>query len=252
MEYEITLQQFSGPLDLLLHLIQKQELDIYDIPIAQVTEQYLSYLRAMEELSLEVASEFIVMAATLLAIKSRMLLPRKQVVTDETEELLDPRDDLVQQLLEYQRCKWAATQLKEREALQALVFSREPMNLQPYTSTDVLKVEGVTMWDLVDAFRKIYLRIPKSQHVAEIKGHVVRMEDMMVVLIDRMIRLRRTTFDELLGSVRTRPELVSYFLALLEVMKDRIVHCWQSGAFGQIEIELSEESLYVTLANRPS
>jgi segregation and condensation protein A len=252
LAYEITVSQFSGPLDLLLHLIQKQELDIYDIPIAQVTEQYMAYLQAMEELSLEIASEFIVMAATLLALKSRMLLPRKTVVADEQEEFVDPREELVQQLLEYQRCKWAAEQLKYREAMQAQVFSREPMDLRPFASTDVVRVEGVTMWDLVDAFRKLYLRVPKTERVAEITGHVIRVEDMMDALVERLRRFKRTTFDRLLDMARSRPEVVSAFLALLELMKDGIVHCLQSSTFGVIEIELYEESDHDRVIDQPT
>ncbi len=179
--YEIVLDKFSGPLDLLLHLIQKQELDIHDIPIALVTEQYMKYLHAMEELSLEVTSEFIVMAATLLAIKSRMLLPKPPVTQDEAEAE-DPREQLVAQLLEYQRCKFAAGQLKEMGALQSQVYSREPMDLRPYAPTDPPRVEGVSIWDLVDAFRKLIKRVPEKQHVAEIRGHVISVEDMMELM----------------------------------------------------------------------
>lgn len=238
--WEITLEQFSGPLDLLLHLIQKHEIDIFDIPIAQVTEQYLGYLRAMEELSLEIASEFIVMAATLLAIKSRMLLPRPPKIEDGVDEMVDPREELVRQLIEYQRCKWAAEQLRERETLQAQVFTRPPMDLRPYAPQEVPRVEGVTMWDLVDAFRKLYARVPKEQRVAEIKGRVVRVEDMMEAILDRLRNWRCATFVQLMNFVRTRPEVVSAFLALLELMKDGMVRCRQGGPFADIEVELTE------------
>jgi segregation and condensation protein A len=239
--YEVTLEQFSGPLDLLLHLIQKQELNIYDIPIAQITDQYLSYLDAMGQMSLDIASEFIVMAATLLAIKSRMLLPRKavQTTTDEVEE--DPREELVRQLLEYQRCRWAATKLKEQESLRASVFSREPMDLRPYAPTEAATIQGVTIWNLVDAFRELYLRVPKENKVAEIKGHVVRVEQMMDKLLERIIRYKQTTFHILLDFAKTRHEVVSAFLALLELIKDGFVCCSQSLPFAEIHVSLIEE-----------
>lgn len=235
MSYEVVLENFSGPLDLLLHLIQRQELNIHDIPISLVTEQYLSYLHAMEELSLEIASEFVVMAATLLQIKSRMLLPRTPRVDDEEPEL-DPREALVQQLLEYQRCKWAAEQLKGRELLQSQLFSREPVDLRPYVSAELTPLEGVSMWDLVDAYRKLLLRIPKQDRVAEIKGHVISVEEMMTVLTDRIRKWRQATFFELVQHARTRPELVTAFLAVLELIKDRIIRCVQLTSFGDIEI----------------
>jgi segregation and condensation protein A len=237
--YEIVLDKFSGPLDLLLHLIQKQELDIHDIPIALITEQYMTYLHAMEELSLEVTSEFIVMAATLLAIKSRMLLPKPPVTPDE-EEALDPREQLVLQLLEYQRCKIAATQLKEMGSLQSQVFSREPMDLSPYAPTDPPRVEGVSMWDLVDAFRKLMKRVPEKQHVAEIRGHVVSVGDMMQTMQERLKRFRQCTFIELMQGARSRAELVSGFLALLELVKDRLAVCLQRLPFDDILISSPE------------
>lgn len=241
MAYEVTLEQFSGPLDLLLHLIQKQELNIYDIPIAQITEQYLSYLDAMEQLSLDIASEFVVMAATLLAIKSRMLLPRKKVIEDAEGMEEDPREELVRQLIEYGRCKWAAEKLKEQESLRASIFSREPLDLRPYSPTEIAKVDGVTIWDLVDAFRELYLRIPKEDKIAEIKGHVVRVEHMMENLLEKMVRYRQTTFDFLLDFAKTRHEIVSAFLALLELIKDGYVRCIQTSPFAKIDVLFIEE-----------
>lgn len=241
MSYEITLHQFSGPLDLLLHLIQKQELDIYDIPISQITEQYMDYLQAMEDLSLEIASEFVVMAATLLAIKSRMLLPRPPKADAMEEFMLDPREELVQQLLEYQRCQWAAKHLREKEALQAQIFSRDPLDLRPFTSDEFPKVEGVNIWDLVDAFRKLYLRLPKTERIAEIRGHVVRVEDMMDKILERLQRWKICSFRELLSIVTSRASVVSAFLALLELVKDGIVYCQQESTFAEIEIGLKDE-----------
>ncbi len=241
MAYEVTLDTFSGPLGLLLHLIQKHELNIYDIPIAQITEQYLGYLNAMEQLSLDIASEFVVMAATLIAIKSRMLLPRKAPQDDFSEIEQDPREELIFQLLEYQRCQWAASRLKEQESLRADVFSREPMDLRPYTTKEVAIIQGVTIWALVDAFRELYTRMPKENKIAEIKGHVVRVEEVMSTLLEKIVKYRNATFGVLLDFVRTRHEIVSAFLALLELIKDGFVRCLQTSPFAEIYVSLIEE-----------
>lgn len=239
MDYEIVLDKFSGPLDLLLHLIRKQELNIHDIPIALVTDQYLAYLHAMEELSLDIASEFLVMAATLLAIKSRMLLPRVKAETEE-EVSLDPRAELIEQLLEYQRAKWAADQLREREQLQSLVFTREPENLTPYAPTEPQPVTGVTLWNLVDAYRSLLRKVPKQQQSAEIRGHVVSVDAMMETMLERLQVAGTCSFSQLLQFVRTRAELVTGFLALLELVKNRIVICVQTNPFAEIDITLGE------------
>lgn len=237
MEYEIVLDKFSGPLDLLLHLIRKQELNIHDIPIAMVTDQYLSHLHAMEELSLDIASDFVVMAATLLAIKSRMLLPRPKPEPGE-EDAIDPRAELIEQLLEYQRCKWAALQLREREQVQSLVYTRDPLDLRPFEPTEPAPVTGVTLWDLVDAFRLLVRRVPKVPPMAEIHGHVISVDEMMERMVERIRAWTTCTFTELLMYAESRPELVSAFLALLELVKNRVVRCDQSDPFADIRITL--------------
>ncbi|MFB5191207.1 segregation and condensation protein A [Alicyclobacillus fastidiosus] len=234
MSYEVRLAQFEGPLDLLLHLIRKNEVDIYDIPIAEITDQYLSYLRAMEEWSLEIASEFVVMAATLLAIKSRMLLPRTRAAAEEQEE--DPRAPLVEQLIEYQRCKWAAGQLSDLATAQAQVFSRAPMDLSAYKSREAPELTGVSLWNLVDAFRKLYMRMPKLERVAEIRGHVERVEDLMDEIVERLQRYRRIEFSQLMDFVHNRHTLVTAFLAILELIKDRALRFVQEEAFGPLEL----------------
>ncbi|MFD1675110.1 segregation and condensation protein A [Alicyclobacillus fodiniaquatilis] len=231
--YEIKLAQFEGPLDLLLHLIRKNEVDIHDIPIAEITDQYLEYLRAMEEWSLDIASEFVVMAATLLAIKSRMLLPRQKTSVDEEE---DPRAPLVEQLIEYERCKWAAMQLSDMANQQAQVYSRAPMDLTPFKRREVPELTGVSLWNLVDAFRKLYARMPKTQQVAEIRGHVERVEDIMAELEIRLSRYRRILFEDLFDFAKTRHALVSAFLAILELVKDKKVECIQEEPFSVLEL----------------
>lgn len=237
----MTLDKFTGPLDLLLHLIRRDEISIHDIPIAVITEQYLAYLRAMEELSLDIASEFVVMAAWLLAIKSRMLLPRVTSSELEEDEGADPRDELVNQLLEYERCRWAAGMLANRHETALFMMSKEPMDLTPYRHGEPVGVEGATMWDLVDAYRKLVSRIPKEEQVAEIKGHVKSVDEMMEALIVQLQRRGTVLFRQLFIGIRRRQELVSAFLALLELVKDQRVLCRQSTIFGDIEISLWEE-----------
>lgn len=236
MAYEVVLDTFTGPLDLLLHLIHKQEVSIHDVSIAVITEQYLDYLRAMEELSLEIASEFVVMASTLLAIKSRMLLPRPASAPAEGEEA-DPEAMLIEQLIEYQRCKWAAEQLRQRESVQSNVFSRLPSDLSPYRSDGPPVTEGVSLWDLLDAYRKLQRRVPKTVHVAEIQGHVISVDEMMDWVRDRLARVGPCSFSLLIAHASTRSELVSIFLALLELVKAKEVICVQPEVFGEIEVE---------------
>ncbi|WP_274434061.1 segregation and condensation protein A [Alicyclobacillus sp. ALC3] len=239
LTYEVVLDKFSGPLDLLLHLIRKQEVSIHDIPIATVTDQYLAYLHTMEALSLEIASEFVVLAATLLAIKSRMLLPRP-VVEADGEEPEDPRALLVEQLLEYQRCKWAAEELKQRQQEQSLVYTREALDLTAFTPTEPPPVTGVSMWDLVDAYRRLWMRMPKEKVEARISGRIVSVEESMTVMLERLRVWRECSFEQLLNFARTRPQLVSGFLALLELMKNRQVLCQQHSPFGEILVALGE------------
>ncbi|GGI95545.1 segregation and condensation protein A [Alicyclobacillus cellulosilyticus] len=239
MAVEVVLENFSGPLDLLLHLVRKQEVDIREISISDITEQYLSYLRTMEELSLEIASEFVVMAATLLAIKSRMLLPRPQPAKEEVPEE-DPREALIAQLMAYQRVKWAAEELRARYAARSLVYARDPLDLSPYRAQPAPSLTGVTLWDLLDAYRRWMARRPKPEPVAAMRGHVVSVEEMMERMIRLLRRAGRLPFYALLRSAHSRSEIVSGFLALLELMKAQVVRCLQPHPFGEIEVVLAE------------
>ncbi|MBX5436150.1 MAG: segregation/condensation protein A [Alicyclobacillaceae bacterium] len=244
MAYEVALDAFSGPLDLLLNLIQKHEIDIHDIPVSVVTDQYIAYLRSMEELSLEVASEFLVMAATLLAIKSRMLLPRppRPTTADEDELAEDPRDALVQQLIAYQRIKQAADMLRDRAERQRLVYSRPPMQLSASAPDPHVCLTGVSLWDLVDAFRKLMNRLQPQDRVAEVRVDAVTVEEMMNQLLVRLQRTRAAWFSDLVGMGRTRAEWVTAFLALLELVKEKRVVCRQTAPFEDIEICLRGEA----------
>ena len=163
MSYKIKIDAFEGPLDLLLHLINRLEIDIYDIPVAEITEQYVAYIHTMKELELDIASEYLVMAASLLAIKSKMLLPKHEEEWDEDEEdylMEDPREELVTQLLEYKKYKEAADEFKNMEAERALLFTKPPIDLSPFTDETKLERKDldVSLYDMLSAFQKLMRR----------------------------------------------------------------------------------------------
>lgn len=230
--YSVKLETFEGPLDLLLHLIRKNELNIYDIPIADITRQYLDYLRLMKELNLEVAGEFLVMASTLLQIKSRMLLP---LPADEegNEEEEDPRAELVRRLLEYQRYREASLLLKERDLLGREIFARkfDSPDLAPLVPEDgPLEVE---LFQLIDAFRKLLAKLPEAV-IHQVAGESIsitdRINEILSVITDRKLVL----FEELFDERTTREFLVVTFLAILELCKLRIVNVVQKERYGSI------------------
>lgn len=236
--YRVKLDIFEGPLDLLLHLIKKNEVEISDIPIATITEQYLGYIEMMRELSLDIAGEFLVMAATLMLIKSRMLLPPSE--EDEPEED-DPRAELVQQLLEYQRYREAALDLSERPLLHRDVFVRELQPLAPEEVSDLpeepLRLR-VTVWELMEAFRAVLARA-KPESVHEVVVETVSLRDCAHALLGRLETDRSVLFENLFHTAATRLEVVVTFLALLELMKMGVVKATQEAGFGPIQIELA-------------
>jgi segregation and condensation protein A len=231
--YSVKLESFEGPLDLLLHLIRKNELNIYDIPIADITRQYLEYIRLMEELNLEVAGEFLVMASTLLQIKSRMLLP--SLVDEEgNEEEEDPRAELVRRLLEYQRYKDASLLLRERDLLGRETFARK---FDPPDLMDLVPEEGpleVELFQLIDAFRKVLSKMPAAaihQVAAESTMSIAdRITEILAFIIDRKLVL----FDELFDERSNREFLVVTFLAILELCKLRMINIVQDERYGSI------------------
>lgn len=243
MGYSIKLDTFEGPLDLLLHLIDKAEVDIYDIPIAEITEQYLATLDTMQQLQLDVASEFVVMAATLLAIKSKMLLPKKeeqafqpQLEMDVEEE--DPRDELVQRLLEYKRYKLLAERLKEMETGRSQVFTRPAEDLTPYIREEENTIKNVTLYDLITALEKLVKKTEqKEQPLTKVSRDEISIKDRM----DDIRQLVRAgggmvRFYQLFTRGATRSQIVTTFLALLELMKAKEVTCIQNQLFQDIMI----------------
>ena len=240
MSYEIKLDIFEGPLDLLLYLIRKNEIDIYNIPIALITEQYLEYLDLMRSLNLDLAGEYLVLAATLIHIKSRMLLPPVEG-DDETEEGEDPRTELVQQLLEYRAFKEAALNLVDRPLLERDVFTRGAPPEEPSEAEeDEETMIEVGIFELVQAFRRIVSGLDQSEDLA-IDTEKMSLTDRINEIMERLSDEKQLTFTELLGERMDRKRIVYTFLAILELMKLRMIRAYQSGPFGAIRLSLAVE-----------
>ena len=249
-DYKISLEVFEGPLDLLLYLIRRDELDIYDIPIERVTAQYLEYLQMMRMLDLSIAGEFLVMAATLMMIKSRMLLPvEERLVEDESEEdWVDPRLDLVRQLIEYKKFKDAAAHLLEREFMQSEVFGpggESPVFDEPVDNAQLLGDIG--LFDLLSAFQEMLQRAPVEPlgHLEPIRWSV---QDKMENILTLTRRQEAVGFSKLFQADSARGEIIVTFLALLELLRLRQVTMKQNAAFLEITIlpvteDVSETSL---------
>ncbi|MCM2531772.1 segregation/condensation protein A [Neobacillus pocheonensis] len=248
MPYQVKIDAFEGPLDLLLHLINGLEIDIYDIPVAQITEQYLIYIKTMNELKLDVASEFLVMAATLLAIKSKMLLPQHEAVIDEDdfensfEE--DPRDELVEKLIEYRKYKEAAQDLKSMEEERALMYTKPPSDLSGFAKE--IQPEqtelNVSLYDMLAAFQKL-LRRKKLQRplVTKIARQEISIEKRMYEIMDELKQIKgRKRFDTLFP-YPAKEHIVVTFLAILELIKRKEIDVEQQENFGEIFVEAVRE-----------
>ncbi|MGK5508095.1 segregation/condensation protein A [Brevibacillus formosus] len=241
MAYSIKLDSFEGPLDLLLHLIDKAEVDIYDIPVAEITEQYLATIDKMQELQLDVASEFVVMAATLLSIKSKMLLPKKeeqvfQQFLDMDVDEIDPREELVARLLEYKRYKMLAENLREMEIGRNQVFTRPAENLSPYVREEDHTVTNVTLYDLINALEKLVKKTKEKEPITKVSRDEISIKDRMTEIRQAVRRGGMVRFSELFTQGATRTEIVTTFLALLELMKAKHITCVQNQLFQDIII----------------
>ncbi len=240
MSYKVKLEVFEGPLDLLLYLIKKEEVNIYDIPIAKITDQYLEYLELMQLMDLDIAGEFLVMAATLMHIKSRMLLPPDQLEEEEAEE--DPRAELVRRLLEYKKFKEAASQLATMESQQKHFFPRVG-TLKPeevLAPKDILFEAG--LFDLITAFTKVLKDIPKDVFHEVIKDEFTvaqKMHDILHMIVERP----SIFFLDLFKSPKNKREMITIFLALLELIRLKTVEIKQSVTFGDIEIMRCAEEI---------
>jgi segregation and condensation protein A len=237
--YSIKVPVFEGPLDLLLHLIKDNKIDIYDIPITVITKQYLEYIEIMKELNLEIASEFLVMAATLIYIKSRMLLPPDETI--ETEEQEDPRAGLVQRLLEYQAYKEASGILREREEIWANIFSRPPMDKDKVEVEPELYLFDVNIFDLMGALKKIMSKVPPE--AIKITRETLTVKDRIAMILDKMENEHTMRFDALFEEDTTRVQIIVTFLALLEILRLGLVRAYQDRDFGTIWIMRHSQDL---------
>jgi len=241
-DYAIKLDIFEGPLDLLLYLIKKNEIDIYNIPVALITEQYLQYLKIIKSLNLDLAGEYLVMASTLIHIKSRMLLPvPEEPSAEEGEE--DPRAELVRQLLEYRTFKEAASALEVRPHLERDVFVRQaPIIDDVENSTeDEDEFIEVNIFELIDAFHRLVSRLDKRE-LLEIDLEKMSLTDIINDVMERVTREKNLTFEELLGERIDRRRIIYTFLAILELVKMKMVKAYQTSAFGVIRIFPAVES----------
>lgn len=235
MQYQVKLDIFEGPLDLLLYLIKKNEVDIYDIPMALITGQYLEYLELMKELNLDIAGEFLVMASTLIKIKSQMLLPPVEG-EGEGEDETDPRAELMEHLLEYQRYKEAAHQLVTRELLEKDIFKR-PQTEDPGEA----KVDGdmlieASLFDLVDALRKVIERKDLPENIMGVAVEKMTVRDKIVSILRQLKETPQLVFQSLFDPLVTRFEIVVTFLAVLELIRLRAIRVFQVQPYGEIRI----------------
>ncbi|HBH87895.1 MAG TPA: segregation/condensation protein A [Syntrophaceae bacterium] len=241
MGYEVKLEIFEGPLDLLLYLIKKNEIDIYDIPIALITEQYLSHIKMMKSLNLDVAGEYLVLAATLVHIKSKMLLPAQEEDTNGQEEEADPRSELVKQLLEYQVFKEAAMQLDQRPLLERDVFKRGRTDEDQYADGGKDEVDAeLSVFELIEAFYRIISTSEKTEFM-EIDVEKMSLTERINEILDRLNEKKKMTFTELIGGQTSRKSILYTFLAILELMRLRMIRVYQAGSFGVIRVALFME-----------
>ena len=231
LPYQVRIENFEGPLDLLLHLIKKNEINIYDIPIALIAQQYLEYIEAMKSFNLNVAGDFLVMAATLLQIKSKMLLPVDEAAQDD-EDGPDPREELVRRLLEYKAYKEAAYQLDGQEKMWREMFSRVPGDPEPVQSDDTL-LDNVTLFDLVDALQKIMDRSP-GKKLIEIAPDNLTVRQRMNVILEMLEGKDSVSFAELFEPASNRLVVIVTFLAMLELIRLRATRVFQAESFGPI------------------
>jgi len=232
MAYEIKLDVFQGPLDLLLYLIKKNEIDIYNIPIAVVTEQYLEYIDVMKSFNLDVAGEYLVMASTLVHIKSRMLLP----VHEETDDGEDPRQELTRQLLEYQAFKKVALNLDATHILGRDVFKRG--YAMECNNDEERPLEELNVFQLVEAFRQIISSVQLGETM-EIDVERISLSDTINEVMERLHSEKNVMFADLLGELHNRTKVIYTFLAILELVKMSVVKAYQVEPFGPIRIFLA-------------
>jgi segregation and condensation protein A len=230
----IKLQAFEGPLDLLVHLIKKNQMNVYDIQITVITKQYLEYLDLLQELNLDVASEFLVMAATLIHIKSKLLLPRPETAAGDPVDEEDPRDALVRRLLEHQKFKAAAELLHDKETLRGAQWGRPDSRIQEITGDYEPEIE-VDLFSLLSAFKQVLERARERPPVL-LPAEQVSIETRIEQLLERLSETEACGFEDLFAADATRAELIVTFLAMLEMIRLKLIRVFQQGGAGAIRI----------------
>ena len=249
MSYEVKLDAFSGPLDLLLHLINRLEIDIYDIPMAELTEQYIDHIHAMQTLELNEASEYLVMAATLLAIKSRTLIPINEGEIDIEEfdvDEVDPREELVARLIEYKKYKEAATQLQELESERGQVFTKAPADLSEFIPEEQMTMfdTNVNVYDMLSAFQKLMRRKQLKKPLAtRIARQEISVKDQMRSVVNVLKQAGGKVMFSQLFKYEDKSMLVLTFLTLLELMKRQVVFVEQENNFDDLSVLLKKEEI---------
>ena len=234
--YPVRLQNFEGPLDLLLHLIRQHEINVYDIPIALITGQYLEYLEIMQELNLDVAGDFLVMAATLIHIKSRTLLPRPDPSQEDAGPEEDPREALVRRLLEHQKFKAAAELLHDRETLRSAQYMRPDSRVADAAGDEYEPELEVDLFGLLAAFRGVLERSTRRPRMV-IPPEQMSIEDRMRQVLGRLSETEALGFEDLFGDGDgSRPFMIVTFLAILEMIRLKLIRVFQSGGVGPIRV----------------
>lgn len=233
-DYKVKLDVFEGPLDLLLYLIKQDEIDIYDISLERITSQYLEYLQAFKELNIELAGEFIVMAANLIYLKSRSLLPIEQQPPEEDAQEDDPRWELIRQLIEYKKFKEAAAELHERELEQERIFARN--DASSLDAQEPFRLGEVGIFQLINAFQTVIKRLEARQNVQEILGERFSVSEKIDAILSRVASGVPVRFSDLFGAAVSRIEVVVTFLALLELIRLKQIRAFQKNIFEEIEI----------------
>jgi len=238
--YEVKLTTFEGPLDLLLHLIKQKEVEIYDISIAEITEQYLEYLDLMKQLDLDIASEFLVMAATLLQIKSQSILPTDEEPEEDISE--DAREELIRQLLEYKEFKEVSVALENKADRHAQVFGR-PAELSDEIDRSKEVLIKATLFDLLSVVKTTLERMPDiEQRTEEIQAETITVEQKIDEILNIIQTQDRIGFNKLFSSFNTKLEVIVTFLAILELVRLKEIILLQAGLFGDIHIARNQTS----------
>lgn len=244
MAYNVKIEVFEGPFDLLFHLIEKNQIDIYDIPMTEITEQYISYIEKLEELNLDITSEFLVMAATLIEIKSRMLLPI-QITEDKQLEIedLDPRDELVRRLLEYKKYKGVAEELKDKEQrYQRIYFKPKEEFIFAEADQSQFVMDSIGITDLLSALNRFIEKklktISPEKTIREMQRDVITIEDKINELTSLLNKKNKIRFQDMFSNLSSKMEIITTFLALLELIRLKQVVAKQNIAYTDIIIEL--------------